>query len=201
MAQTAELRAARREELIAGPLAPAEWVAKVAALQQVTSTMKAPAAVFAVGIEVIAAEAGGVPLPRFGVIAEQAAVNPRRVRKHLRDLISAAPGLFPTLADLRGEELNDLAERFTKVPEWTTGLAELHQHFRGPKIFKIARELLAWALWDKVASDELMCRWFQVTPLSLQTQRNTIFGKGLECLAPLAARRRRRGRPRGVRRR
>jgi hypothetical protein len=87
------------------------------------------------------------------------------------------------------------------VSAWATGLAELHQHFRGPKMFKIARELLAWALLGKVASDELMCKWFHVTPRSLQTRRNTILGKGLQCLARLAARRRRPGRPRGVRRR
>jgi hypothetical protein len=44
-------------------------------------------------------------MPRFSVIAEQAGVNRHQVRKRLRDLFAAAPGLFPALCDLRGDEL------------------------------------------------------------------------------------------------
>jgi hypothetical protein len=194
LAGLAETRQDGMREALAGPLAGPQWAERIQALTRIASSHRRGAAICAEGIEVLRAEALGDRIT-IGQIAERAHVDRKVVPNDLRDLFGEYPALFPTLGDVRGEELEEM---FGQRDDWRSGIAELKAAFcpDGPETstFRVGRELLASAVGrDFVEDDERIAGWLHVSTRTVRRDRGVVSGGDFRWL-PMV-RQRGRGRP------
>jgi hypothetical protein len=135
-------------------------------------------AISAVGFELLASQAAGVPVPPYRTIAEMAGVDRRDVGTYIAQLPEHYPEFFPEVGDVRAAELET---NFGHLGDWQNGIKELHFHFRDSKTLQIGREMPASAVGGEfLADDETIGRWVHLQARAVRGLRRDVSAAGFD---------------------